>query len=114
MVGSAADGWWRDRPAAARRLVERLACFSRVTGDDVTVVFDVAHPDLPAGSHGGVEVAYASRSGRDAADDRVRALVRRGDVVVTSDRALAADVAAAGAAVLGSGAFLARLQQDGC
>ena len=78
------------------------------------LVLDVPQADLPEGDHGGVEVRYASRTGRDAADDRIRELVERGDLVVTSDRALAADLTPLGAAVLGSGAFLSRLQQTGC
>ena len=114
MVGAAADGWWRDPPAAVRRLLERVQCYARSTGDDVVLVLDVPQPDLPAGDHRGVEVVYADRTGRDAADDKIRELVARGDTVVTSDRDLAADVRPVGAAVLGSGAFLARLQQTGC
>ena len=78
-------------------------------------MLDVAQPDLPEGdAGGGVEVRYAVRAGRNAADDRIRELVERGDVVVTSDRALAEDMRPVGAAVLGAGAFLARLQQTGC
>ncbi|MGH9224575.1 MAG: NYN domain-containing protein [Acidimicrobiales bacterium] len=115
VVGAAADGWWRDPPAAVRRLLERLHCYARSSGEDVVLVLDVPQPDLAEGDDGhGVEVRYATRAGRNAADDRIRELTQRGDVVVTSDRALADDVKAAGAAVLGSGAFLSRLQQTGC
>jgi hypothetical protein len=62
-------------------------------GDEVTVVFD-GRPaaGLEAGDHGGVEVRWAERRGRDAADDTVVALVAADPdpasrVVVTSDRA---------------------------
>ena len=103
VMGAAADGWWRDRPAAVRRLLGRLQCL----GEPIVLVLDVAQADLPEGEHDGVRVVYATRRGRDAADDRIRELVSAGDTVVTSDRALRADVEAAGASVVGAGTFLA-------
>jgi 8-oxo-dGTP diphosphatase len=112
VIGSVANGWWRDRPAAARRLLARLQCFN----ERATLVLDVAQPDLPEGDHHGVAVRYARRRGRDAADDLIRELlVEVPDArVVTSDRALRRDVEAAGATVIGSGAFLAILDSAGC
>jgi uncharacterized protein YaiI (UPF0178 family) len=61
-----------------------------------------------------VAVGFASRSGRDAADDDLAALVAGHPepsslTVVTSDAALADRVRAAGARVLGAGAFLREL-----
>jgi hypothetical protein len=95
--------------------VEALGALA-ATGDEVTVVFD-GRPaaDLAAGDHGGVAVRWAARRGRDAADDAVVALVAEdGDpssrVVVTSDRGLAARVAALGAPVEGAGGFRRRLE----
>jgi predicted RNA-binding protein with PIN domain len=77
------------------------------------VVFDTKPSDLPEGDLGGVVVHYATRRGRDAADDRIVELVDERDAsaieVVTSDRALADAVRARGAAVTGAGSFLARL-----
>jgi predicted RNA-binding protein with PIN domain len=66
-----------------------------------------------------VTVRYATRAGRDAADDRIRGLLAElpepGDVtVVTSDRALRRDVESAGAAVVGARTFLDRLDAAGC
>ena len=112
VIGSVADGWWRDRPAAVRRLLTRLQCL----GEPATLVLDVAQPDLPEGEHGAITVRYATRRGRDAADDAIRELVAKDSnvTVVTSDRALRRDVEAAGAAVLGSGTFLAMLDEAGC
>lgn len=112
VIGAIADGWWRDRPAAVRRLLARLQCL----GEPATLVLDVAQADLSEGDHGGIVVRYATRRGRDAADDLVRELVAEGaDVtVVTSDRALRRDVEAAGADVVGAGTFLARLEAAGC
>ena len=124
VMGAGAAGWWRDRPAAARKLVDRLRCYRSATGDTVEVVFDVPDPDLPEGEHDGVVVRYATRRGRDAADDRIRALLDARDLdeddvndvveVITSDRALAASARERGARVTGAGAFLARLVDRGC
>ena len=75
MIGSVADGWWRDRPGAVRRLVAPAAVPSPRPAADVEVVFDVAQPDLAEGEHDGVVVHYATRRGRDAADDRIVELV---------------------------------------
>jgi hypothetical protein len=116
-VGSRPDGWWRDRPAAFRRLVEALAALADA-GDEVTVVFD-GRPaaGLEAGDHGGVAVRWAARRGRDAADDVVVALVEddadpSGLVVVTSDRGLAARVVPLGASVEGAAGFRGRLEDQ--
>jgi hypothetical protein len=106
VIGARADGWWRDRPAAVRRLLARIECL----GEPFVLVLDVPQADLPESD----EVVYATRRGRDAADDRIRELVAVGDVVVTSDRALRADVEAAGATVVGAGTFLRRLDAAGC
>lgn len=112
VIGSVADAWWRDRPAAVRRLLGRLQCL----GEPATLVLDVAQPDLTEGEHGAIAVRYATRRGRDAADDLIRELVAAdSDVtVVTSDRALRRDLEAAGAAVIGAGTLLARLDEAGC
>ena len=112
VIGAVADGWWRDRPAAARRLLGRLQCL----GQPALLVLDVDQPDLPEGEHGGIEVRYARRRGRDAADDRIRELVADlTDVtVVTSDRALRDDVVATGHTVIGAKTFLDQLGAAGC
>ena len=108
VIGSRPSGWWRDRPGAMRELVEQL----RVLGEPVTVVFDGRPFELDGGE--GVEVVFASRRGRDAADDDIAALVERSDEplrVVTSDRALAERVREGGAEVVGARAFRDRLQR---
>jgi hypothetical protein len=58
VIGTQPDGWWRDRGAARRRLVEDLALLS--DGMEITVVFD-GRP-TPGGSRvtaGGVSVSFA-------------------------------------------------------
>jgi len=116
VIGSRPDGWWRDRAGAARRLVVALQALARRSVDQISVVLD-GRPlaDLPEGIHAGVLVAYATRAGRDAADDRIVAEVERDRdpaslVVVTSDRALAERVRALGAHVERAGSLLARLE----
>jgi predicted RNA-binding protein with PIN domain len=144
VMGARADGWWRDRPGAARRLLARLQCYASRVDHPVVVVFDVPQADLPEGEHDGVAVRYARRPGRDAADDRIMEDLEsdqvmedlesdqvtedlesdqvtedleagRGRVeVVTSDRELARRARAQGAVVTGAGAFLALLDRTGC
>ncbi len=118
VIGTTADGWWRDRPAAARRLLSRLQCYVETTAVPVVLVLDVPQPDLPGGFHGGVEVDYATRRGRNAGEDRILELLSQaeggGVEVVTSDRALAGAAAERGAAVLGARTFLDRISAAGC
>lgn len=54
----------------------------------------------------------AARRGRDAADDRIAELASPGDLVVTSDTALAARCRARGAEVAGARAFRAQVTPD--
>jgi predicted RNA-binding protein with PIN domain len=117
VMGAAADGWWRDRRGAARRLLGRVQAYAATTRATVELVFDIADPDVPEGAHDGVVVRYATRAGRDAGDDRIRVLLAEtggaGVEVITSDRALAASARETGALVTGAGTFLARLHDAG-
>ena len=113
VVGSQADGWWRDREGAKRALAHRLADFARVTGDPVAVVFDGRPFDVDATP---VEVGFAPARGPNAADDEIaRRVADDGDpgglTVVTSDRALAERVRAGGAGVVAAGGFRRRLDE---
>ena len=116
LIGSRPDRWWNDRDGAVHRLVGELDRFAAATGEDVTVVFDRRPPDLDPGRHGAVEVAFASRRGRDAADHEIVAMVAAdpepgGFLVITSDRRLAERVRDLGALVEPSSRFRRRIDQ---
>ena len=106
VIGSRPSGWWRDREGAMRDLVADLEAYAGETGAEVAVVFDGRAFEI-AGER--VEVAFASRAGRDAADDDIAARAEPGLTVVTSDAALAERARAGGAEVMGAGAFRRRL-----
>jgi predicted RNA-binding protein with PIN domain len=110
VIGSRPDGWWRDRQGAMARLLADLERFAE-TGEQVTVVFDEAAP-LRSDE---VNVVFARRRGRDAADDEIERIAASdpdpGTLrVVTSDRGLEARVQEHGAEVIGSAAFRRRLE----
>ena len=115
VIGSRPTGWWRDRRAAVRRLLDATRGLVAVTHERVTLVVDGwPSPDLPEGEADGVRVVYAARRGADAADDRIVQLVASeptpaGVRVVTSDRALQARVRRLGAQVVGAREWLQRL-----
>jgi len=119
VIGSRPTGWWRDRGAAVRGLIERLQRLAAAEPCDVTVIVD-GRPlrDTPEGVHAGVQVLYASRRGPNAADDRIiRFVAAHPDPhsldVVTSDRNLSARAGALGARVRGSRWLLERLDEVG-
>jgi predicted RNA-binding protein with PIN domain/nicotinic acid mononucleotide adenylyltransferase len=118
VIGSRPDGWWRDRQGAARRLVAELAAYAARTGDQVMAVFDGRPvPGLAEGMHDGVHVAYATRAGRNAGDDRIVEEIARDDhpaslTVVTSDRELAQRARELGAEVEGAGAITRELGSE--
>ncbi|MDY7101306.1 MAG: NYN domain-containing protein [Actinomycetota bacterium] len=112
VIGTRADGWWRDRVGAVERLVARLEALH----EPLLVVVD-GRPTarVPEGAHGPVEVVYAP-GGPNAADRRIVEIVRESAepasaTVITSDRDLARRVRALGAVVVGSGTFLERLDR---
>jgi predicted RNA-binding protein with PIN domain len=113
VIGCRPDGWWADRDGALIRLVDDIAD----AGVPALVVADGRPvPSLPPGHHGPVELAYASRRGPNAADDRIAQEVADMDdpssaTVVTSDRDLARRVRHHGAVVIGARAFRDRLDR---
>ena len=102
VVGSRPDGWWRDRPGAARRLYEQLVAAPL---DDVVLVLEGAARSGVEERAGRVAVVHAAGSG----DDAIASLAASGCTVVTADRGLAERVQAAGATVVGPRWLLGRL-----
>ncbi|HEX2773605.1 MAG TPA: hypothetical protein VHN18_14410 [Micromonosporaceae bacterium] len=115
VVGSRPDGWWRDRPAAARRLRDRLDRLGE-TGlsglpppIEVVLVVEGAARDIE--DVPGVRVVRTRRSGDDALVDLVREATAEGRrcVVVTADRELRDRVRGLGADVHGPAWLLDQL-----
>jgi predicted RNA-binding protein with PIN domain len=113
VIGSRPDGWWRDRHRAMVRLVDLLERWAVAEGEDVTVMFE--GPPRPPIRSTLIDVAHAARRGANAADHEI---VRRIDAaadptvlrVVTSDRLLAEQVRARGAAVHPAESFRDQIQ----
>jgi predicted RNA-binding protein with PIN domain len=114
VIGSRPDGWWKDRHAAMRRLVDQLERWAVAEGEEVTVVFE-RPPSPPIGSER-IEIACAPRAKPNAADEEIVRLLQAskqaGQVtVVTSDHDLAAQARRLGAAVEPASAFRRRLEK---
>jgi rRNA-processing protein FCF1 len=97
VVGSVPDGWWKDRAGAARRLHERLLVADTVYDEIVLVLEGQAKGGVKAGRDAHVRTVHASRDGDAEIRDQARRAGEAGGhvVVVTADRALAANVAPA-------------------
>jgi predicted RNA-binding protein with PIN domain len=108
VIGSRPDGWWRDRTGAIERFIAELDSWAAGVEEAVTAMLE-HEPRRPlAAEH--VEVAWAPRGGRNAADEeilrRLDAWLAAGPVtVVTSDRELARRARARGAEVEPAAAF---------
>jgi 8-oxo-dGTP pyrophosphatase MutT (NUDIX family) len=130
VVGSRADGWWRDRAGAATRLRDQLIASAArgVTGlapydlcfPEIVLVVEGAARDIPAAvPRGGaldtpaaadVRVVRAEGSGDDAIVEVVRAAGRDAACwVVTADRELRSRCTAAGAQTIGPRGLLDQL-----
>jgi len=117
VIGSRPDGWWRDRDAAVRRFVDELQhCAAEIPATVLVVIDGRPIAGLQQGDHGAVEVSYAPRPGRDAADDRIVEIVGATDhldvEVVTADRDLRHRVGALGATTRGPRDLLDRLRSQ--
>ena len=111
VMGSRADGWWRDRDGAARRITAEIALLARSRKGVWMVVFDGPEPHGTEPSPECLTVTHAGHGGRDSADDRIVELVgalpnRALALVYTSDSALRARLHAMGAQVAGAQALL--------
>ncbi len=68
VVGSRPDGWWRDRPGAARAFVGRVRAAvvaGRLAAPVVVVLEGAARGGVEVGAADGVTVLHASGSGDD-------------------------------------------------
>lgn len=104
VVGSTPDGWWKDRPGAARRMLDRLAAREWWPGADLGYASDSVRPEFHAvlegqaragagaGPRGPITVHHAPGEGDDEIVRLAGELTASGRtvVVVTSDRGLRA------------------------
>jgi predicted RNA-binding protein with PIN domain len=102
VVGSRPDGWWKDRPGAARRLHEQLLVADLPYDEIVLVLEGAAKAGVKAGRDGHVRTVHAKGSGDDQIVAQTRAAVERGDgvAVVTADRMLQSRAQGVGAITL--------------
>jgi hypothetical protein len=109
VVGSRPDGWWNDRPGAARRLHQQLVATDLDVDRVVLVLEGKARAGVPAGDSGAVTTRHATGSG----DDEIVAVCEEhtGDevILVSADRGLRARVVDGGASYVGPGWLLERL-----
>ena len=115
VMGAGADGWWNAPDRAAAALAQAVAGWTNEHEDPVVLVFDGAPVAAVAEAAGGLlEVAFAPRRGRDAADDHIVALVEAAYAsepaitVATSDKGLVARLPP-GVVAEGAGAFRRRI-----
>lgn len=103
VVGSRPNGWWRDRPGAARELTTRVrqaAAAGTLQPPVVLVLEGQAKHGVEEGVADGVEVVHAAGEG----DDTLAALAAASDqpvVLVSADRGLAERTRRSGAEVVG-------------
>jgi len=97
--------------AGRQALCELLSVTARASGDAFTVVFDGAGSGGTASGGPGVSVVFSSA--RESADHVLMRLARHGGAVVSNDREVRQSVARAGAVVVTTDEFLARLGTQG-
>ncbi|MCU1489986.1 MAG: hypothetical protein JWM85_1391 [Acidimicrobiaceae bacterium] len=103
VVGSRPSGWWRDRPKAAKDLVERVRAAKgagRLTEPVVAVLEGAARRGVDEGVADGVRIVHALGSG----DDALVGLATESTepvTLVTADRELRRRAESVGAEVVG-------------
>ncbi len=105
VIGSRPDGWWRDRPGAARSLHHKLSTADLPQNEIVIVIEGEAKRGVQAGQDGRIRTVHAEGSGDDAIVDEVVRQRAIGDgrevIVVTADRELRDRIEAVGACAKG-------------
>lgn len=113
VVGSRPDGWWRDRPRAAARLVDQVRAAldgGRLSPPVVLVLEGAARAGAPEDEAGGLRVVHAPGEGDETLVQLAAAGAGEEPVtVVSADRALAARLRGVGAEVVGPRWLLDRL-----
>jgi predicted ribonuclease YlaK len=112
VVGSRPDGWWRDRPGAARRLVEQLRASTiagRIDPPVLVVVEGAARSGVTEGEGDGVSVLHATGSGDDLIVELAAQAAPRHVVLVSADRELRRRAAAVTVTNVGPGWLYSRL-----
>ena len=110
VMGSRPDGWWRDRPAAARRLWEQLR--TAALDEDVILVLEgAARRGVPATQTDRLGSIHAPGSGDDTIVEVARSRAAAGSevTVVSADRELNRRLEAGGARTTGPSWLLDRL-----
>jgi hypothetical protein len=101
VMGSRPDGWWRDRGAAAGRLLSELSAEASEDRELALVLEGDARAGVAEGWSDGIRVVHASGSGDDAIVDLVATAAQEDQhrlvTVVTADRGLRQRVEALGA-----------------
>lgn len=117
VIGSRPDGWWRDRPGAASRLVEQLkaAVADGRLAPPVTVVLEGAARRGVGEGDGPVAVLHAAGSGDDRLVEVAGAATAAGMPVelVTADRELRRRAVAVGATCEGPRWLRRQVDRDG-
>ncbi len=111
VMGSRADGWWRNRAEAAQRLIADIAGVACRQGGAWTIVFDGPEPTSMSPAQESLSVIYTGHRRRGGADDFIVDLLAvlpdpSAALVYTSDNGLRSRVHAFGARVSGTRALL--------